>query len=129
MDEHEIDSPLVEKKPDTSGQWLWKNLKPFGCVLCLVCLAAMLLMCFSSGPEPIEGYSVPESMEYYAADLEALAAELEQNVLPHVEGALGCRVAEGKVEVRVDGERFVSARSAILQYFDEDLLQFVQAEK
>lgn len=129
MDEREIDSPLVEKKPENSGQWLWKNLKPFGCVLCLVCLAGMLLMCFGSGPKPIEGYEVPESMEYYAVDLDALATELESKVLPHVEGALGCRVAGDRVEVSLDPERFVSARSAILQYFDEELLEFVKAEK
>ncbi len=129
MDENERLAPAGEpQKPEQNRIWLWKTLKPFGCILCLVCLAVMLIVCFTGGTDPIKGYEPAESMEYYAADTEALIAELEANVLPRLPAIEALRAEDGKVVVTVDPERFATTRGAVLRYFDEDLLVFEKAE-
>ena len=47
------------KKPEPSSQWLWKNLKPFGCILCLVIMVAAIVICLTAGRDPIPGYEPP----------------------------------------------------------------------
>ena len=114
-----------EKKPQQSGQWLWKNLKPFGCILCLVLMAAMVAICLTAGSDPIPGYEPPYASSYYAENTDALEAELEANVLPHLEGIVSCESAEDKIVLTIDEAFFAKSRSAVIQYFDVDLFEFV----
>lgn len=126
MDERLIEqSPLAEKKPETSGSWLWKNLKPFGCILCLVCLAAFLFFCLSSGPEKIEGYEPAQTQQYYLEHPEELAQEIKTNIQPHLEELLDCYVREGKVVLEINSDEFISTRAVILQYFNEGNIEFI----
>ena len=54
MQEHdEIDSPLREKKPERSGEYLWRVLKPAGCILVLVILVLYFIMCFTYKNDPL----------------------------------------------------------------------------
>lgn len=118
-------SPLAEKKPEPSGSWLWKNLKPFGCILCLVCLAAFMFFCLSSGPEAIPGYEPEQTQQYYLEHPEELAQEIKTNVQPHLEQLLDCYVENGKVVVVLSEEGFTTARATILKYFDEENLKII----
>lgn len=124
MENREIESPLAEKKPETSSSWLWKNLKPFGCVLCLVCMAAMLFLCFNSGADPIPGYEPPQSREFYLENPEELAAEINANVAPALEYLLECYAEGDKVVVVIDNDHFAVTRSAVLRYFDGGNIEF-----
>lgn len=48
MEANEIDSPLVEdKSKQPSGQYLWRVLKPAGCILVLVLFVMYLVFCFT----------------------------------------------------------------------------------
>ena len=119
-----------EKKPrETSGQWLWKTLRPAGCVLVLLMAVLMVAYCLTQGRDPIKGYVPPQTTEYYAAHPDELLGELEQNVLPHLDGAESCTVKDGRVRLVFGYEDFVYARSVLLRYFDGSLLELVQAEK
>lgn len=113
------------KKPEPSSQWLWKNLKPFGCILCLGLMVLVLVLCFTLGRDPVEGYEAPCATEYYAENPEALKTELEENVFPALEGIVSCRVEEGKVAVTIEEDVFAASRGAILRYFDASLLEFI----
>lgn len=124
MENREIDSPLVEKRPENSGSWLWKNLKPFGCILCLVCMAAMLIVCFSSGMEDVPGYERPESREFYLSHPQELAGEIINGLAPELEHIIDCQVDGDKVTVFIEQGHLVSTRSVILKYFDEENLEF-----
>lgn len=54
-DRDEIDSPLIEKKTERSGEYLWRVLKPAGCILVLVILVLYLIVCFTfKGTPPAE---------------------------------------------------------------------------
>ena len=50
----EIDSPLLEKKPERSGEYLFRVLKPFGCILVLLILVLYLIVCFTYKNVPAE---------------------------------------------------------------------------
>ena len=117
-----------EKKPQQSGQWIWKNLKPFGCILCLVIMVAVIAVCLTAGKDPIPGYEPPCAVEYYAAEPEALAEELESNVLTHLEGVKSCEVVEGRVRLTLAKESFAATRSAVGQYFGFDIIEFVEGD-
>ena len=52
-DENEIDSPLLEKKQERSGEYLWRVLKPVGCVLVLIILVLYLIFCFTYQNDPL----------------------------------------------------------------------------
>ena len=114
-----------EKKSDQSGQWLWKNLKPFGCILCLVLMVAMIAICLTAGGDPIPGYEPPHDENYYAENPAALEAELEANVLPHLEGIVDCEIADGRVCLHIEEAVFAKSRSAVIQYFDVELFEFI----
>lgn len=52
MNDNEIDSPLLEKKKENSGEYLWRVLKPFGCFLVLVLFVLYLVFCFTYKNDP-----------------------------------------------------------------------------
>lgn len=66
-DRDEIDSPLLEKKPERSGEYLWRVLKPAGCILVLVILVFYLIFCFTYRNDPLAGASdAPQQTEQTA---------------------------------------------------------------
>ncbi len=113
------------KKPEQSGQWLWKNLKPFGCILCLVIMVAVIVICLTAGTDPIPGYEPPADSDYYAQHIDELAAELEANVLPHLDGIVSCESSGDKLLLTISEANFAASRSAVIQYFDIGLFEFV----
>ena len=53
MQEKGYTEPLVlEKKPERSGEYLWRVLKPAGCILVLVILVLYLIFCFTYRNDP-----------------------------------------------------------------------------
>ena len=46
-EEKTVDSPLLEKKRETSGEYLWRVLKPAGCVLVLLLFILYFVVCFT----------------------------------------------------------------------------------
>lgn len=119
------------KPRQSNGEWLFKTLKPAGCVFVLLLGALALVMCFTAGREPIKGYAPPQDAQYYAAHPDELAAELAEKVLPRLDAGTQCAVsvADGRVRVEIPAQRFAVTRSAILRYFDGELLELVQSEK
>ena len=53
-EETKIDSPLLEKKKETSGQYLWRVLKPAGCILVLLLFVLYFVVCFTMKAPPAE---------------------------------------------------------------------------
>lgn len=112
-----------EPKP-TAGQSFVKNIRPAGCAMFLILALLVTAICLTSGRDPVPGYKPPQATEYYAADPEALALELETNVLPYLEYDISVSVTGETVTVTVEDENFVAGRAAILRYFDEALFVF-----
>lgn len=120
-------NPLREEKT-SAGQDFVKKIGPWGCGLFL-CLAVLVTaICFTAGADPIPGYEAPQDSAYYALHPEALAAELNENVLPRLEDPAHAAVTEGKVLVTVEGPSFVPVRAALLHFFDESNLLFAATQ-
>ena len=111
------------------GQDFVKMLRPFGAALFLIIAIMVTIICFRSGANPIPGYESPRDSVYYSQNEETLGelkAELEQNVFPNVSGVTGSRVEGGVLIVTIKSEDFAVTRSAILQYYDKSLFEFVK---
>ena len=62
QDKEEIDSPLLQKKPERSGEYLWRVLKPAGCILVLVIFVLYLIFCFTYKHDPAaDAASAPQT--------------------------------------------------------------------
>ncbi len=67
-DPEEIDSPLLKKKPERSGEYLWRVLKPAGCIIVLIILVLYLIFCFTYKNDPLaDAAPAPEQTEQTAA--------------------------------------------------------------
>ena len=109
-----------------TGQSFAKWLKPAGCLLFLGLFIAVTVILFTDRGTPVEGYSAPESSEYYAQHLDELAAELEENLLPRFEGIEAhCRVQDGAVVVTVPEDELFTVLSGVIYYYDQELFEFV----
>lgn len=62
-DEKEIDSPLLEKKPERSGEFLFRVLKPFGCALVLVLFVLFMIFCLTYRNDPAAPAEPPAQTE------------------------------------------------------------------
>ena len=109
-----------------TGQSFVKWLRPAGCVLFLGLFIAVTVILLTDRGAPVEGYSPPESSEYYAQHLDELAQELEENLLPLFEGIdANCRVEDGTVVVTVPEDELFTVLRGVIYYYDQDLFEFV----
>jgi hypothetical protein len=126
MEEHNLeDLKHEEKRPENPGAQMVRWLKPGGCILVLVLTVIAMVYLFTSGRDPIPGYTPPQSNAYYAQHPDELARELSENVLPRLSGAAGAQVSGDKVVVELTGEDYAVARAAILRYYDASLFEFI----
>ncbi len=125
--ESENAAPL--KKPVVNpGLDIARKISPFGCILLLGVFALFLVYCFSSGRNPLPGYTPPHDAAYYSQSTETLTAlktELETNVFPQLGGAERCELKNGKLEITVPRANYNDLRAAVLHYYDESLFTFV----
>ena len=60
MDEQEkLPEHREEQSRERSGEYLWRVLKPAGCVIVLMILVLSLIFCFTYKSPPPEGASAP----------------------------------------------------------------------
>lgn len=115
------------KKTDgrDTGKIFVSKIGMVGCVMFLIMLVGFLLVCFSSGSQnPIEGYEPPHESEYYTANPEELAVEINENIVPQLESITECYYEDGKVVIITEEAEYFTVRSALLDYFDEELFDF-----
>ena len=58
-EEKTVDSPLLEKKKESSGEYLWRVLKPAGCVLVLILFILYFVVCFTAKAPAASPADVP----------------------------------------------------------------------
>ena len=58
-DERELHPSEDTRQRESSEEYLWRVLKPVGCILVLLLMISMLVFCFTYRP-PAEGEAAPE---------------------------------------------------------------------
>ena len=120
---------LAPEGRQSNGEWLVKTLKPLGCVIVLVIMVLMIIMCVTSGRDPIKGFSPEHDTAYYSLHTDELLDELNAEVFPHLDGIASASESGGRVRIEIDYDSFVVSRAALLRYYDESLFELVQLEK
>lgn len=109
-----------------TGAEFAKKIKPIGMVFFLAIFIIFLAICFSSGLEPVKGYSPPRTSEYYAEHPDELKTELEENFFPYIDGVVDSEIENGKILVITEDASCIKVRSALLKYYGEGLFEFVE---
>ena len=121
--DNENKKEITEPKGYDTGRSFVKKIGAFGMAAFLLIFIGYLIVTFFSGRHTaLDGYTPPETDEYYAAHPEELAAEINTNVEPLLDGIEDAYVEDGKVVVTVDEDDYFTVRTALLRKFDENLL-------
>ncbi|MBQ9965867.1 MAG: hypothetical protein IJP22_03980 [Clostridia bacterium] len=115
------------KKTDgrDTGKIFVSKIGMVGCVMFLIMLVGFLLVCFSAGSQnPIEGYEPPRESAYYKEYPGELVEEINENIAPQLESITECYYEDGKVVIITEEAEYFTVRSALLDYFDEELFDF-----
>ena len=123
-----LPTPPEREAPEHPGFQIVRWLKPFGSGLVLLIFILFLVYAFSTGREPIKGYTPPHDGAYYAEHLDELASELNDTVLALVDPEAAAEVTGDKVTVTIPKDSFVVTRAAVLRYFDSQLVQFEESK-
>ena len=127
----EAEEKAEEKKEikENTGISFAKKIGPIGIAFFLFLFVVFLVVCFMTGIEPVKDYEAPNTSEYYAQSEETLAelhAEIDENVLPNLDGVVGSEISDGKIVVTTTEQEFFKVRAAVLRYYDESLFEFVK---
>ena len=123
-----LPTPPEREEKEHPGFQIVRWLKPFGSGLVLLIFILFLVYAFSSGREPIKGYTPPHDGAYYAEHLSELADELNDTVLALVDPKASAEVTGDVVTVTIPKDSFVQTRAAVLRYFDSKLVQFEESK-
>ncbi len=101
-----------EARRESSGEYLFRVLRPAGAVLVLVLMVLFLLICFTHRSDPVRDYIPAHTPEYYTTHIPALEAELRQNLLRYLP----------ECTLRAEEDRlYVTAAPAVLENLRESL--------
>ena len=75
----------------------------------------------------MKGYSPKHDTAYYAAHLDALAEELNEDLLPQVDENARAETGAETVTVYLPEETYITTRAAVLRYYDRSLFVFEEA--
>lgn len=108
---------------DAMNQFL-KKIGPVGSAIFLGIFLLYLVMCFTQGKDELKDYDPPRDGAYYRLHLGELARELEDNVMPRLEGieSVTWREGEKTVTVTITEDRFFPVRRSLLRHFPSELL-------
>lgn len=123
----EAEKPGGESVRETSGEFLFRVLKPAGAVLVLLLAAAFLVVCFTGRHDPLPDYRPALSATAYEARPEALLEELEREMLPYFPGS-AASVADGKVRVTAPAEALPKLRETLETVFPGAPMEFEVVE-
>ena len=113
----------------TAGESFVKAIKPIGCVLFLILFAAFMVFCFTSEAPLGDKYTCPHTTEYYSEHLDEFEQELEENLLPLVDGIEDCRISGDKITIVIAPDSFDESSKIIIHYYGETLFDIQKSEK
>ncbi len=109
-----------------------KKLKPIGIVVILGAAVLALIVCFTADMGIPPKYESVHDADYYLQSedtMNELAAELEENVFPKLEGIVsyGYDPGYGKLRITVEKQMLGRVEQVLLRDFDARLFEFTEA--
>ncbi|MBR4232408.1 MAG: hypothetical protein IKR95_04285 [Oscillospiraceae bacterium] len=109
-----------------------KKLKPIGIVVILGAAVLALIVCFTADMGIPPKYESVHDADYYLQSedtMNELAAELEENVFPKLEGiaSYGYDPGSGKLRITVEKQMLGRVEQVLLRDFDARLFEFKEA--
>ncbi|MGM9521127.1 MAG: hypothetical protein ACI3VB_01440 [Oscillospiraceae bacterium] len=113
-----------------TGQAFVKWLRPAGCVLFLGLFITVTVILFTAKGTPVEGYTAPQSSEYYSEHLDELAREINENLIPLLDIPWAKAERTGDVvTICAEGESLSTVRFAVIHYYDVELFEFLSSDE
>lgn len=117
--------PQKETEYINPGQQWAQRLGLVGGIVVLLFSLVFVLTMLTDGPEHLD-YTPSYETDYYTQHLDVLQTELEQQVLPHVEGVEDVEIKDGKIVVGIRSKYYLDTRAVIIDLFDQSLFVFEQ---
>ena len=124
-DELNRDELLEEEKYVNPGQQWAQRLGVFGGIAVLLFSLVFVLTMLAAGPEKLD-YIPQYDTAYYTQHMDVLQAELEREVLPHLEGVEFTEIVDGKLVIGIRTKHYIDSRAVIIDLFDRELFVFEQ---
>ena len=119
-----VPAPEPSEEKEHPGFQIVRWLRPGGAALVLLLGILFVVQCFMTGREPVKGYQPKHDTAYYTAHPDALADELNNDLLPQVDKNARAEAGETVVTVYVPHDTYITTRAAVLRYYDASLLEF-----
>lgn len=116
-----------EAPKESSGEYLFRVLKPAGAVFVLLLGVMMVLFCFTQRGDPALDYTPLHASEWYAGHLNALETELRENLLPYLPECTLTQAGE-VLEVRAAEGDLETVERVLTLHFDPELFAFLPLE-
>lgn len=119
--------PEPSEEKEHPGFQIVRWLRPGGAALVLLMGILFVVQALMTGRAPVKGYEPKHDTAYYAAHLDVLADELNDDLLPQVDENARAAVGDGVVIVMLPKSSFIQTRAAVLHYYDQSLFEFQEA--
>ena len=124
-DEFSRDELLEEETYVNPGQQWAQRLGVMGGIAVLLFSLVFVLTMLAAGPEKLD-YIPQYDTAYYTQHMDVLQAELEREVLPHLEGVEFTEIVDGKLVIGIRTKHYIDSRAVIIDLFDRELFIFEQ---
>ena len=122
-----VQPPEPSEDKEHPGFQIVRWLRPGGAALVLLLGILFVVQCFMTGREPVKGYAPQHDTAYYTEHLDALAQELNDDLLPQVDKDARAEVGDGSVTVFIPHDSYITTRAAVLRYYDTSLFEFQES--
>ena len=122
-----VQPPEPSDEKEHPGFQIVRWLRPGGAALVLLLGILFVVQCFMTGREPVKGYQPKHDTAYYTAHLDALADELNRDLLPQVDENARAEAGDTIVTVYLPKETYITTRAAVLRYYDRSLFEFQES--
>ena len=122
-----VTPPEPSEEKEHPGFQIVRWLRPGGAALVLLLGVLFVVQALMTGRAPVKGYEPKHDTAYYAAHLDVLADELNDDLFPQLDDTAHAEVGDGVVIVTIPEDSFIRTRAGVLHYYEQRLFAFQES--